>query len=87
MLKHRITALFAGVGLATGLMATVAATSASATTPHCKVTVTQIQAWELQDGDGRTRSGSSWATTRTARTTSPRACTATSPWVARAPTR
>jgi len=53
MLKHRITALFAGVGLATGLMATVAATSASATTPHCKVTVTQIQAWELQDGDGQ----------------------------------
>jgi hypothetical protein len=52
MLKHRITALVASVGLATGLMTTVAATSASATTPHCKVQVTQIHAWELQDGDG-----------------------------------
>jgi hypothetical protein len=53
MLKHRITALLSSVGLAAGLMSTVAVASASATTSHCKVSVTQIQAWELQDGDGQ----------------------------------
>jgi hypothetical protein len=51
MNKHRITALLASVGLVTGLMSTVSVAGASAAT-HCKVTVTQIQAWELQDGDG-----------------------------------
>ena len=50
--KHRITALLASVGLATGFMATVPIASASATA-NCRVTVTQIQAWELQDGDGQ----------------------------------
>ena len=53
MLKHRTIALLASVGLAAGLMSTVAAESASATTPHCKVTVTKLKAWELQDGDGK----------------------------------
>ncbi len=50
--KHRITALLGSVGLATGFMATVPIASASATA-NCRVTVTQIQAWELQDGDGQ----------------------------------
>ena len=51
MLKHRITALLTSVGLATGAMSTLGVGPASATS-HCKVTVTQIQAWEPQDGDG-----------------------------------
>ena len=51
MLKHRITALIASVGLVTGLMSTVSVVGASAA-EHCKVTVTQIRAFELQDGDG-----------------------------------
>jgi len=52
MLKHRITALLASAGLVTGLMSTVAIGSASAAS-HCKVQVTQLQGWELQDGDGQ----------------------------------
>jgi hypothetical protein len=51
MNKHRITALLASVGLVTGLMSTVSIAGASASS-HCKVTVTQIRAFELQDGDG-----------------------------------
>lgn len=53
MLKHSIPALLASVALATGLMSTVAVASASATSSHCKVEVTKLKAWELQDGDGQ----------------------------------
>jgi hypothetical protein len=53
MLKHRMIALVASVGLASGLMSTVAAASASATSSHCKVEITKVKAWELQDGDGK----------------------------------
>jgi hypothetical protein len=52
MLKHRITALLASAGLAIGVMSTVSIVSASAAS-HCKVAVTQLKAWELQDGDGQ----------------------------------
>ncbi len=53
MSKYRITALLAGVTIATGLMSTAAISSASATGSHCKVTATALKAWELQDGDGK----------------------------------
>ena len=44
MLTHRITALLAGVALATGLMSTATVASASATSSHCKVKVTALKA-------------------------------------------
>jgi hypothetical protein len=53
MSNHRITALLASVALATGVMSTVAVASALATGSHCKVKVTALKAWELQDGDGK----------------------------------
>jgi hypothetical protein len=51
MLKHRVIALLAGTGLAAGVMSSASIASASATS-HCRVEVTQLHAWELQDGDG-----------------------------------
>jgi hypothetical protein len=52
MNKHRITALLASVGLVTGLMSTVSIAGASASS-HCKVQVTQLRAWDVNDNDGQ----------------------------------
>lgn len=52
MLKHRITALVGSIGLASGLVSAASIASAEASS-HCKVQVTQLKAWDVNDNDGQ----------------------------------